>query len=84
MTEQTLETIEFTLPIYWASYLFNGDASGLNDGEQDEIDAFVDKEREGKAITWADVGEPYFSHNNDATILGGDVAKYTAILHATR
>tara|TARA_R110002020_G_scaffold404394_1_gene614482 strand:+ start:164 stop:403 length:240 start_codon:yes stop_codon:yes gene_type:complete len=76
-----LETIEFTLPIYWACYLINGDASGLNDGEQEEIDAFTEKEREGKAISWADVSEPWFAHSNDANGLGGDVATFTAILH---
>lgn len=27
-----------TLPTWWASYLVNGDASGLEDGEQEEID----------------------------------------------
>ena len=79
-----LETIEFTLPIYWSTYLFNGDASGLSDGEQDEIDAFVDKESEGKTLTWTDVGEPWFAYSNDATSLGGDVAKYTAIIHVNQ
>ena len=76
-----MKTTEFTLPIYWACYLINDDASGLNEGEQEEIDAFVDKEREGKAISWADVTESWFAHSNDANGLGGDVATFTAILH---
>jgi len=80
-TMKDTEVINFTLPIYWACYLINGDADGLNDGEQEEIDAFVEKERDGKAISWADVSEPWFAHNNDANGLGGDVATFTAILH---
>ena len=76
-----MKTIEFTLPLYWACYLINDDASGLNDVEQEEIDAFVDKEREGKAISWADVTESWFAHSNDANGLGRDVATFTAILH---
>jgi len=28
---------EVRLPIYWASYLVNGDASGLEDGEEDQV-----------------------------------------------
>ena len=81
METMKTELIKFTLPIYWACYLINGDADGLEEGEQEEIDAFVEKEREGKAISWADVSESWFAHNNDANGLGGDVATYTAILH---
>ncbi len=75
------EMREYTLPIYWACYLINCDASGLNDGEQEEIDAFVEKEREDKAISFCDVSEPWFAHSNDANNLGGDVATFTVILH---
>jgi hypothetical protein len=72
-----INTTEYTLPIYWASYLINGDASGLNDGEQEVIDAWLEKE--GHPI-FADVGESGFSWTNDATDKGGDVATYTAIV----
>jgi hypothetical protein len=70
------EVVEYTLPIYWASYLINGDASGLGDGEQEEIDEWV--EREGNP-EFVDVGEEtWFARYNDATNMGGDVATYTA------
>ena len=72
-----LETMSYTLPMYWASYLINGDASGLEDGEQAVIDAFL--EREGNPH-FCDCGESYFSWHNDATSLGGDVCDYTAIV----
>ena len=31
------EFTEVRLPIYWASYLVNNDASGLEDGEEDQV-----------------------------------------------
>lgn len=70
-------TIEYTLPAYWASYLINGDASGLEDGEQATIDAFLAREGNPNLV---DCGESYFSHSNDATELGGDVCDYTALV----
>ena len=70
-------TITYTLPMYWASYLVNGDASGLEDGEQEQIDTWL--EGEG-TLDFVDVGEPHFSHRNDATNLGGDVCDYVAII----
>lgn len=68
----------YILPAYWASSIFNGDDSGLEAGEREQIDAFI--KREGLE-DWAeaDCGESYFSHDNDATYLGGDVCEYTFI-----
>jgi len=31
------DVTEVRLPIYWASYLVNNDASGLEDGEEDQV-----------------------------------------------
>ena len=31
------DVIEVRLPIYWASYLVNNDASGLEDGEENQV-----------------------------------------------
>ena len=39
MTKQHF--IDYRLPAPWASYLINGDASGLETGEQERIDAFL-------------------------------------------
>lgn len=71
-----IQTETAILPIYWASYLIYGDASGLEDSEQAEIDAWLP---EGWNCT--DVGEAYFAPRNDATDLGGDVAEYTFIVY---
>lgn len=74
-------TTRYTLPIYWASYLVNSDASGLEDEEQKEIDNWVDnemEENEYKSFHCIDVSENYyFKYINDANSLGGDVATFT-------
>jgi len=68
----------YKLPAHWASSIFNGDDSGLEQGELEQIDSFI--KREGlEGWTEADCGESYFSHSNDATSLGGDVAEYTFV-----
>lgn len=74
--EQGMSIRRYTLPAYWACYLVNGDASGLEDGEQEDIDAWIESENPGDCT---DCDEPYFSWTNDATDLGGDVTDYTFI-----
>ncbi len=78
-----IEIIKYKLPAYWASYLINNDASGLDDicqvnpeqSEKETIDAWV--KHEGNPC-FVDCGEQYFSHSNEATMLGGDVCDYVA------
>lgn len=72
-----LDTQTYCLPAYWASYLINGDASGLEPGEQQTIDAWLAREGNPNIV---DCGEQYFSWRNDATLLGGDVCDYTALI----
>lgn len=68
-----IELTEYTLPVYWSSYLVNGDASGLEDEEREEIDAFT--EGLGHCV---DVSEDsWFAPFNDANNLGGEVSTYT-------
>lgn len=71
--EECEEPDYYTLPADWASYIIGGDASGLNDGEEEEIDAFLKAEDYPQ---FTDVGEKWFSSYNDASNMGGDVAKY--------
>ena len=73
------EITRYTLPAYWASYLINNDTTSLEDGEQETIDAFL--EREGIAFVH-DCGEPSFAHCNAATSLGGDVCEYIVSVYA--
>jgi len=68
----------YELPAYWASAIFNGDESGLQDGEAKQIVDWMTRE---ELLDWtpSEVGEQYFSHSNDATNMGGDVAEYTFV-----
>lgn len=82
-TETKINTIEYTLPAYWASYLINGDASGLEQGEQEQIDAWVEKQRQAlntSLFSCAGCIDEGFSPWNDATTLGGDVCDYTFLI----
>ena len=68
----------YSLPAYWASYLINGDSSGMEDTEQAECDAFLS----GLPYGWScvDVSEESdFRHSNDAGTLAGDCADYSFI-----
>jgi hypothetical protein len=69
-----MKTIEYTLPEFWASYLINGDASGLEDSEQNEIDEFLKNENLGFCLSCSDESE--FKWRNDANNLGGNCLVY--------
>jgi hypothetical protein len=69
-----MKTETYILPAYWASYLINGDASGLEEEDQRACDAWLARNPGGSCV---DCGESYFSHRNDAGTLAGDVAEYT-------
>lgn len=65
---------------YWASYLINGDASGMTAGERAVCDAWLEREGLNRG-TFVDVSEPYFSwfygFHTGADCAGGDLADYT-------
>lgn len=63
----------YILPARWASYLINGDDSGLEDPEIAEIDSFC--EGLGPCVNVSDENE--FSWTNDANDVGGAVATFT-------
>ena len=69
----------YTLPVYWASYLINGDASGLEDGEAEEIDKWAEANGNPHFVEVSE--DVHFARRNDATSLGADVTEYTAIFY---
>ena len=73
--------MRFTLPEYWASYLINGDASGVSDEEKASVDRFIEV-NELQRWTCADVSEhTWFSRWCDAPgQLAGTMALYTFVL----
>ena len=78
-----MKTVEFILPVYYASTFINGDFSGLNEDEERHINNFLTSNTEKYGYFYcleADVDNAYFARNNELTgmrHLGGDVCKYT-------
>jgi hypothetical protein len=72
-TEFTEDYEIYTLPAYWASYLINGDCSGMSDSEIAEVDDFCrDK---GCCVSCSDEEEE-FRWRNDANNLGGSTLEF--------
>jgi len=72
-----IETITYKLPAYWASYLINGDSSGLEESELQTVDSFLQANKDPHFV---DCGEQYFAWYNDASTIQkpGDVCDYVA------
>jgi hypothetical protein len=65
--------IDYVLPEHWACALINGDESGMEQSDIDEMDRFLGREMPGSCV---DMSDSWFAHRNDATSLGGDVATF--------
>jgi hypothetical protein len=78
MKTKSSPTVEsFVLPSYWASYLINGDHSGLSDDEKQAVDNFLGRE-DMRSLSCVSCGEEsYFANSNDAGTLAGDVMEYS-------
>jgi len=74
--EEDEGTVTYSMPIYWASYLINGDASGMEDDEIKEADEAIEAIGLGSPV---DVGESEFRNRGDYGHLAGDYADYTFI-----
>lgn len=70
-----IRTETYTLPAHWASYLINGDGSGMESAEVAEVDSWLAARPElGSCV---DCGEEEFTTHGDDGNLGGDRAKFT-------
>ena len=70
-----MKTTILTLPSYWASYLVNGDASGLTADERKQCDMTV--ARYGRNVgQCASCGDEYFARNSDANLGAGNVCEF--------
>lgn len=76
----------YTLPAYWASYLINGDASGISEHDKAQCDAWLAYERSGAASLNVVSCEPgtIYSRSHDAEPFTGptlaECAKYNVLL----
>lgn len=78
-----LDVLEFTLPAYWASYLINGDSSGIDDDDKAAADRFLQENNLPAPVSCSD--ESWFSwHNDSGNGLGGDVLEYSFLVPATQ
>jgi hypothetical protein len=76
-----IEVRSYTLPASWASYLINGDATGLGVEEEGRIDNFLASQRLDYAVSCTE--EARFSRQNDAhTGLADDVLDYSFLVEA--
>jgi hypothetical protein len=66
--EENEGIVEYTAPSAWASYLINGDASGLEDSEIKEADSFVESVGLGAPIDAQDAG--FLTHPDYGTFAG--------------
>jgi hypothetical protein len=71
----TLTTIDLTAPSYWASYLINGDATGLNAVEKAACDAWLKSEGVFEVLDAVDAGFCW-SHDASKFALAGDCQSY--------
>lgn len=68
----------YELYSHWASYIFNGDASGLSEDDVKEVEAFFEKEGL-KGWTEAEVSQSTWFGSPDCGGLKGTVARYTFV-----
>jgi hypothetical protein len=75
---KTIETVTYVLPACWASYLINGDSSGLSADDYAAANNFINGHGLPMPVSCSD--ESWFAWHNDAGTLGGDVLEYTFLL----
>ena len=77
MSKFTIE--KATAPSAWASYLINGDASGLDDGEEDAVDAWIESLGWGSPTDCEDAGFIAY-HDAHQFALAADCQTYSFLV----
>jgi len=80
MQGKRLTVIKATAPSSWASYLINGDASGIDDTERNACDAWIAREGMGMPVDCEDAG---FIRIHDADLeapFAADCQTYTFLV----
>lgn len=79
-----LQTLTITAPSHWASYLINGDASGIEPEDVAACDAWIAREGVGLPVSCDDAG---FRWRHDAYAecpLGSDCQDYIFLIEDSR
>ena len=71
----TLKFTEYVLPAHWASALINGDDSGMEEEEIEEMDQWLKHIKPAFCVACSD--EIEFRHRCDADVLACDCLTYT-------
>ncbi len=61
-----MKQVTATAPEYWASYLINGDASGLEPSEKAQADAWIERQGMGMPVSCSE--ESFLSNWHDAML----------------
>ena len=71
-----IKTVEYDLPIYWTTYIYYGDQSGLEEGEKETIDEILEQLEVNNCLDIKD--NTYFSSGSwfMPTGMGGDYCTY--------
>lgn len=72
-----LTPVTFEAPAYWASYLINGDYSGLEPAERQAADAFLRREELPAPVSCGD--NTFISHFNG---LQTEMMEYTSLIQS--
>ena len=76
-----MKEIEYILPEYWASYLMNGDSSGLSQEEETNIELWLKLHNNPNIIDVKDDAHFRYDGSWDApNELGGDYCTYIALI----
>lgn len=81
---EAIKTLKFMLPAFWASYLINDDASGMDEGEIKAVDQWMKQTRLPAPAACSD--EIDFFHWHDARDVypyASDCAVFTFLIHAS-
>ncbi len=73
---KNFKTVEYDLPIYWNTYIYYGDESGLEEGEKETIDEILEQLEVTNCLDIKD--NTHFSYGSwfMPTGMGGDYCTY--------
>lgn len=77
-----LQVMTATAPSHWASYLINGDASGMEGEEQAQCDAWIEREGLGLPVSCDDAGFMTWHDARTECPLASDCQEYTFLVPA--